>query len=461
MTAHIPFRAVLVLLLGLVIVAVSPPEAYALILGGLGNTPLRDPGWPAGAEAVFNTPARLAWWEGPPFGGGQWHAECAGDAKALSAVLANFAKLDVKAKQVVLHDGVGRSFWAKNAPMDWRFMVWQAASWQRQRRLPVDIGRIDAREAANGPPAQLDVYTGGKVKWAEVVVPRHLKIVDNRLEARGFAPADGVVIEGTVTDLATTKPILGARMRLECTDKGGYRVAQATTDIAGRWVLKKTPRGPHQVVIEADGFVPRIVGYVLVEDQPRWQAFDGGLARPARVAGRVTDNAGKPLAGVEVSIRDVTASTGEHYQSPLASRLTTGADGRFNAEWLPVGRASIWVFKTGYCRPGLGPQITTPNERVELTMIKAARLVITVDFTGKKRPAGYMVNVEPKGGAGAGKYGASGSIDAKNQLTLENVPPGPYVLRGRPNPAAVKEEPATVSVDLKGGKTTEVKLTAK
>src|SRR5215471_2884893 len=109
MPGHIRLGMVLVLFLAMV--AVPSPEAFALITGGEGNKPVADPGWPKGAAAIFNIKARIAWWEGPPFGGGQWHAECRGDAKALSAVLADFAKLDVKNKQVVLHDGQGHSFW--------------------------------------------------------------------------------------------------------------------------------------------------------------------------------------------------------------------------------------------------------------------------------------------------------------------------------------------------------------
>ncbi|HEX3449516.1 MAG TPA: hypothetical protein VHS97_14775, partial [Isosphaeraceae bacterium] len=58
----------------------DPGEAYALITGGEGNKPISDPGWHAGAAAIFNHTGRVAWWEGPPFGGGQWHAECRGDA---------------------------------------------------------------------------------------------------------------------------------------------------------------------------------------------------------------------------------------------------------------------------------------------------------------------------------------------------------------------------------------------
>src|SRR5437762_2260091 len=111
MTTRTGLRTGLVLLLAALAVAVTSQEAFALIFGREGNDPIRDPGWPAGAAAIVNVQSRIAYWVGPPFGGGQWHAECRGDAKALSAVLADFAKLDVKSKRVVLHDGTGHSFW--------------------------------------------------------------------------------------------------------------------------------------------------------------------------------------------------------------------------------------------------------------------------------------------------------------------------------------------------------------
>ena len=104
-------RATATVLLAVAIMALISQRAFALITGGAGNSPIADPGWPKGASAIFNDKARIAWWEGPPFGGGQWHSECRGDAKALSAVLAGFARLDVKTKRVIVHDGVGQSFW--------------------------------------------------------------------------------------------------------------------------------------------------------------------------------------------------------------------------------------------------------------------------------------------------------------------------------------------------------------
>src|SRR4051812_50126821 len=137
---HRQARTAIAILLAAVLVALPGRPAVALITGGEGNTPINDPGWPKGAAALFNNPARVAWWEGPPFGGGQWHAECRGDAGAFNAVLADFARLDAKTKRLVVHDGVGQSFWLNlnNEPekqaaarIDWVAMVWQPASWER------------------------------------------------------------------------------------------------------------------------------------------------------------------------------------------------------------------------------------------------------------------------------------------------------------------------------------------
>ncbi len=107
----------------------APREGFALITGGEGNEPVADPGEPTGAASMFNTRARIAWWEAPPFGGGHWHGECRGDAATFNTILQDFAKLDVKAKRIVLHDGIGYSFWLgpnKKAPAGWYRVVVEA-----------------------------------------------------------------------------------------------------------------------------------------------------------------------------------------------------------------------------------------------------------------------------------------------------------------------------------------------
>ena len=89
-TTRTRLRTYFALLLATAIVAITSQEAFALIFGDEGNRPIRAPGWPKGADVIFNVQSRIAYWVGPL--GGHWHADCRGDAKALSAVLADFAK---------------------------------------------------------------------------------------------------------------------------------------------------------------------------------------------------------------------------------------------------------------------------------------------------------------------------------------------------------------------------------
>jgi hypothetical protein len=458
-----------------VMVALTSGEASALIRGGEGNGPIGDPGWPAGGSAIFNHPARVAWWEGPPFGGGMWVAECRGDARAFNAVLADFARLDGKNKRIVVQDGVAQSHWLNPnreparqaaARIDWAFTVWEPARWERLRKLPVSLNPTDPLDAEKGPPASIDVSTGGNLRWSEVIVPAGIEVVDQRLEAHGFTPADGIVLEGKVSDLATKRP-LAARIRLERVEpraRGGYSYVVAVGAVAdpeGRWVLKKAPAGWHRVVIEADGYVARVVGYGRFDDQPRWSSYEGGLSRPGPVSGRITDEAGQPVGDVEVQFQDRVSIDGGRYETPDETWPRTDVDGRFRSDRIPIGHATIWIHKSGYCRPGLGLPVATPADDLTMSLIRSARVRVEVDFRGVDRPAGYMVQMKPEGGEAVGKWSGSGDIDAANRIGFDDVPPARYVLRGRPNPSSGDRETSPIVVDLKGGQTAEVTLKAR
>ena len=464
-------RIVTALLITVVTLAI-PREASALIRGDVGNKPVPDPGWPAGASTIFNHPGRAAWWEGPPFGGGQWHAECRGDAEALNAVLAAFARMEVKTRRVVVHDGIGHSSWlapngepekAAAARVDWIFMVWQPANWEQLHKMPADFNPTEPGDTS--PPSQVDVYTA-HLDWGDVIVPGGIAVDDRRLSAHGFTIADGPVLEGKVTDLSSGRP-LAAIVRLQRVEpraKGGHLdppVAESKADERGRWVLKNAPSGWLRVVVEAEGFVPRVAGYARLDEQPRWQSCDCTLSRSAPVTGRVVDEAGKPLPEVVVRLDHVQPASGGRYESPLASTCKTDADGRFRADHVPAGTATIRVHKPGYCRPGLGLPISTPKAGVELRMITSSSVRVTVAFTAKNRTLAYMVKIEPEGGEVVGSYGGSGNVDADGRVTFEDVPPGRYILRGRPNPGSMDEQAEPVAVELKGGEASEVTLQAR
>lgn len=463
------------MLLSVAFFLVLPSSALALIEGGAGNKPIHDPGWPRGVSGIFNHPARIAWWEGPPFGGGEWHAEFRGDARTLNAMLEGLAKMDVRTKRVVVHDGVGASFWLnpnheaskrEAARMDWVFVVWQKERWEQLRKLPPDLNPTDPRDADKGPPAQFDIYTGGKVRWSDVVVPRGMEVIDERLEAHGFKAGDGVVLEGKVVEIGPRTP-LASHVRLERVEpqtKGGYAyplVAETNADAQGRWVLKKTPAGWFRVVVEQPGFAARIAGYGRFDDQPHWYSYDCELARQASASGLVTDDGGQPLAGVTVRFLNVTANGAARYESPDDRSCLTDADGRFRFDRLTAGSATIALSKFGHVRPGLGETVKTPAENVKLEMHKAARLRVHVDFGGKTRPSSYIVEIGPEGGSQIGSWGGSGNIDAHNKITFSNFPPGRYVLRGHPNPSGADEPTEPLMLDLQGGRLTEVTLSAR
>jgi hypothetical protein len=435
-------------------------SAVALITGAEGNAPVTDPGWPKGASQIFNHPGRIAWWEGPPFGGGQWHAECRGNAKELSAVLADFARLDVEKKRIVVHDDVGRSFWLNPnrdpakvaaAEIDWVFVVWQPDRWKRLRELPSDLNPTNPADA--GPPAQIDVYTGGNLRWSNVAVPKEVEVVDQRLEAHGFTKAE-------------TKQPLPGQVKLERVEpqtKGGYRytaVASASADARGRWVLKNAPAGWHRIVLQAEGYVSRVAGYLQNDGQPRWSVFDAGLAPSAEVTGHVSDEEGKPLAEVEVRLANVAVAELGRYEAPHEFTTKTGADGNFRLTSVPAGSATIRLHKKGYCRPGLGHAVSTPAKDIVLGMLKSAGVEVTVDFGSKVRPAAYIVEIEPSDGAAVGKWSGSGHIDSANQIRFDDIPPGRYVLQGHPNPTSEDQRTKPLLVELTGGETRKITIPA-
>src|SRR5262245_26515086 len=78
------------------------PKVPALILTGEGNVPVRDSGWPDGSLAVANLPTRVGWWEGPPFGGGEYHFDYRGNAEQFKAMLGLFTNINAPRLEIVI-----------------------------------------------------------------------------------------------------------------------------------------------------------------------------------------------------------------------------------------------------------------------------------------------------------------------------------------------------------------------
>src|SRR5688500_13088747 len=86
-------RRPVVILAGAFLALLVAAPALGLIQVGRGNDPVRDHNWPAGSLDVANLKTRVAWMEGPPFGGGQHTFLYRGDTAALQAALDLFGKI--------------------------------------------------------------------------------------------------------------------------------------------------------------------------------------------------------------------------------------------------------------------------------------------------------------------------------------------------------------------------------
>lgn len=172
----------LALAIGLLMVV----RANALILSGTGS-PTYTNGWPEGAAAVSNLKSCVGWWEGPPFGGGEWHIQFRGDAEALNQAMTNFAAIKSPVLDLVIHDGLGQDqFLNGDKRIDWSFTVWNPESWNNiygttNAAFIKILKESDPNFGKPMPAPRLDVYIGGGgVDLEKIKIPNNLHIRDER-----------------------------------------------------------------------------------------------------------------------------------------------------------------------------------------------------------------------------------------------------------------------------------------
>ncbi len=440
-------------------------SALALIEGGEGNEPINDPGWPKGAAEIFNHKGRVAWWVGPPFGGGEWHSECKGDAAELTAVLKLFAKIEGPKKRLVVLDGLGYSFWLdpngtkrgdRKTKIDWSFTIWEEARWKMQKGLPAGISAIPHDHAE--PISTITVHSAS-LRWSEVQVPEGIEVIDNRMEAHGFKLSDGRVIEGHVT-VGPGKP-LQAKIRVEelkPKTTGGYDypvVTSIETDENGHWAIKNFGEKWCRIIVECDGYASRIAGHVRYDRQPGWEYMGTVLSPQGSIKGRVVDEAGQPLAEVSVAMRDLVSVDGGRYEVIEEVFQKTDSNGSFHFKNIPHGKARLTGHRTDYFFPGLGQAVTIPGEAAELRMSKAAAIIVRVEFSRDRGKKEYIASLAPEGGEKVGSWGGSAKVDDQNTVKFNGIPPGKYVLKVHPNPSSEADRKEQ-TIELKGGEVTTV-----
>ena len=451
-------------LLATAILIVSANPAHALITGG-GDEEVNVGGLPDGALALANLPTRIAWWEGPPFGGGQYHYEYSGETLDLQKAVDLFAKVDASRKRVVIQAGEQESFWlgirdkTNKHPIDWRFVVWVPANWQRLRGAKA--GLLPPGEEGAAPPTTLEIYVSRRINVKQLKIPESLKVVDKRLEANGIAADQGGALTGKVVD-AQGQPIKDATVTLGKDDAQ----LRATSDAEGKFLITRIPEGNHQVIVSAEGFASKDKYYHAFKPTT-FQRLDVSLSESTIARVRAIGQDEKPLAGVQLRISNCKDNQGNFYRIPGSRQYTTDENGEFIVTDIPKGKIKFSSRSREYYYNSVLNEHDTSESPIILKMFPTGTVEISVvNAFGKPVTSKYLVEINEKGvdpikGGGVGSWGGSANIGSEGKHTFKNIPPGDYVVTGRPNPGRVRDRTDPIEVRIQGKDLHKIRITAK
>jgi len=458
----------------LCIVLMLPAAGFALITGTHGNRPVRERGWPAGTLDVANLESRLGYWEGPPFGGGEYHFlyRCK-DTSEFNEALKTFAATEAKKLELVVHNGPEYSFWLKDNKeelskednrVDWTFTVWIPESWKRLYNSPRSYmlhSELSQFKKSVAPP-RIDLYIGGgSVVWEEVKVPKNVVLIDKRPGSVSPEFAGMGLIRAEVFDIETKKPITSAEIVMMKRERQReYKeIKRGKTDKKGFCQIGHIPLGYYEIRVLADGYAAREQGN-WKNDLPEFLQFEISLARPQCVKGVVVDTAGNPIDGVHVSARNVLGPDGLGYPCAGERTSTTDAQGRFEICLLPKGLMSVRCRAKGlYLKNSIFEQYKIPSDDIKLVMTGTGTIFgKVVDKDGKRPEGGILLELEPEGGNKPGSWGGSWNLSADGSFKMTGIPPGKYIISTRPNPGSSNYEPNSGKVTIKGGMTYEIEI---
>jgi hypothetical protein len=439
--------------------------APALIMVGKGNKPVTDAGWPTGALELANLKTRVGWYEGPPFGGGQWCFMYRGDTAALIEAVKALGQVRAPAVQLILHEGAQENQFLKDdkdpkgdATYDWSFTVWVPSSWHHLYNDPRSTFSADSENFRKPvDPPRLDVYLTAKLDWTKVTIPEGVQVIDQR-NAAGKKPAAGGVIRGDVFDMASGKPIPDVDIRVEIykTPQNTYdKAASATGDKDGRFEVTNIPPGHARIIASAKGYAPKMFGYEEFKDGVA-RKFTVELAKAVQLTGIVIDSDGKPLAGVTVRTNNNMAIDGRGYAMPDAPQTKSDEKGHFTLSDLPTGYGQFWAYSKGWFQiEGLKVHAVPDDVGVVIQMVATGTIKGTVvDAKGKPVRDG-TISVTPPGDP-IGKWGGGTNVAADGTFQFDNVPPGPYTVSTKPQYPGAPADPTAQQITVTSGKTVEL-----
>lgn len=248
-------------------------------------------------------------------------------------------------------------------------------------------------------------------------------------------------ITGTVVD-AEGKAVDAARVRVEEQEGEGRQSRYLGVDDNGRFIVRGLSAGRVAVSVEDESHLPARFEWdaASVRGEQRI-VLQSGLS----VAGRVTDEAGKPLEDVDVRVSfELPAETNAPARGRASrSRMSTSdsrsaetdAAGRFTVRGLPAGKVSLEVDEDGY-EPHLAEIPLAAGGADHPVTLRRGSFIAGVVLEGDKPPTStFEVSVHGPVDAARDADGPRRTVsretetDASGAFRIEGLPKGFYQLK--------------------------------
>ncbi len=475
-------RLVFFLLTVTFFLALNHASAFALIQVAQGeDEPIRDEGWSKGAVEFANLPSRFRWFA--VSGYGDHHFEYRGHTKAFLDALKSFAEIQAPQKELVIQDWPAKPHWnafGGGEDVDWRFTIWNPKAYHDRFTNPdrpkgtwvatylaIDGGPDRVEDihlfplSPNKPaPPRITVYIGegGRIDWTRVLVPAGIEVIDERAEAQPIISREGGVFVGSVYDMGTGKPVVGASVSLVEVYKEPdlETIPRAATDKDGRFALEGVPEGSFNVLVSADGYVQRSTGRFRSEAKTSEERVVY-LAEAATVTGVVIDFDGNPVAGAQVHAFRTTGFDGEIYSvANEIEPVVTGEEGRFQFAGLPKGYVYLQCRGDWFTNSNFEP-FPAPARNIHLMAVPTGSVRgRLVDSKARLVSGEFMVTIVAWGRRVGRARGRSVSAD-DGTFELDGIPPGEYYLEGSDR-GAHDREATTQRFFLKPGEVVEMDM---
>ncbi|MHC4323370.1 MAG: hypothetical protein ACYSUX_03760 [Planctomycetota bacterium] len=468
----------------LVIILLFSDTGISLIIVG-GDEPTQDHGWPSGCVETANLTTRFGWWEGPPFGGGEYHFLYRCDnTDQFNQALEKFAAIDAKRLELVVHNGPKKDFMV-DGRVDWTFLAWVPKNWDSLNNMsrnfyrPVDSDSKKPVPMAKKimPALRIDVYLGGEnpIAWEDVKIPENLVVIDRRPRSVSSELAGKGLVRGKVFDLVSKKPITGARVMLykrilrtgadidarstpRSSDYEWKKAKSSTTNSEGLCQIDQIPLGLYEISVTADDYVP--IELDRYDNSPaECYEFEVGLLRPFTIKGIVTDINGIPLSDVGVSADEFIGPGGNKYRHKSDSPVLTDAQGRFEIPDLPKGFAKVRCRAEGLHQDdSIFEMYPIPCKEIKLTMSGTGIIRgKVIDTNGEVPSRDVHVHMRPPGEQ-IGKWGGSMKCKEDGTFEFKGVPPGEYLVGSDPMLLIEGNRKNTKLITVEAGKVYDVEI---